>query len=126
LEGFEIETGSRALTSRKRLLLAVIRTLHFSILLFVMLGWAAPSQSARILHLLLIPILILHWKTNNDTCILTSFEARIRGEELPEEGGFIRSLLERLTTREIPEASLRAGIYGCMATAWIIGAARLL
>lgn len=51
----------------------IIFVLHIFVLLFAVLGFLLPKKYL-IVHLLLWPIIIIHWITNNDNCILTELE----------------------------------------------------
>ena len=57
----------------------IIRFLHVLLLVFLLLIPFSNDKYLLKLHLLLIPFLMIHWITNNDTCALTEIEKYLRG-----------------------------------------------
>jgi len=55
----------------------IIFILHILLLVFAVLGCLLPKKWL-ILHLLVWPLIIIHWLTNNDNCILTQLEKTTR------------------------------------------------
>lgn len=102
-----------------------IHAIHWLFLIFVLTGWLSPWTMGLIAHAIVIPCLILHWRTNNNRCVLTELEERYRErpeEALPEtpkeaaeEGQFIRSAWEKMTGRKPSDDFLAKLIYGVMA-----------
>lgn len=43
--------------------------------------WLATDPSVLRLHALVCLVLVLHWASNNDQCLLSTFEAHLRGME---------------------------------------------
>lgn len=73
--------------------LFLIRFLHISLILFMIatpLHRKSPSL-LLILHLHIGLLMVLHWVTNSDGCILTVIETAIRG--VPLSNSFVHSLV---------------------------------
>lgn len=63
----------------------IIWTIHFCILLFVICIPFVRSPYFLLLHTIFVPFLILHWVTNNNTCVLTTAEKYFRNVETKED-----------------------------------------
>jgi hypothetical protein len=55
-------------------LLYLINIIHICIVLFVVIIPFLNSNYFLLLHLIIVPFIILHWATNNNTCALTVAE----------------------------------------------------
>ena len=53
---------------------AIIRYFHVALIMFMIMIPFSKNINLIRLHLILIPFLIAHWLTNNDTCALTELE----------------------------------------------------
>ena len=69
-----LEIGRIRLTSAE-----LVRLLHISIVIFTGIGWAFSSVQVLWVHLILVPLMKLHWLTNGGICFLTTAEHRLRG-----------------------------------------------
>ena len=79
-----------------------VRLFHLFIVIFLAFGWALPWPIAWWAHVVLTIITRLHWRFNNRTCILTSWEQQLLQNEQTEEheeGWFIKEIAESLTGR---------------------------
>lgn len=111
----------------RRIFIGVIRFLHLAILSFVLLGWLAPWRNILLLHAAFVPLMILHWKTNNNTCCLTSFEHQLRGSDRKNiEGSFIKSILLVFFASLPPDSIIQRYLYLTLFTAWSLCVARLI
>ncbi len=122
----------------------IIRVVHLAVIVFVLSAWALPYLQTRIVHLFFIPLMILHWKTNRDTCVLTELEGKLAKDydgarldpqvassmsmrhsfgQAPkkEEGQFTRRLFQALFFGWTPsDAFLKRFIYVTVWSAWCI------
>ena len=64
----------------KYILANVIHITHKIIAYIVIFGFLLPKKYLWY-HQFLFPILFLHWKTNNDSCILSQIEVYILGDK---------------------------------------------
>jgi hypothetical protein len=64
----------------KELLLKIITLIHVLFVLFVVVTPFTNSNYFLFIHAIFIPFLIIHWIFNDNTCILTIIERKIRKE----------------------------------------------
>jgi hypothetical protein len=110
-----------------------LKLIHLIITLFVVGAWLLPWERAWMVNLFFIPALIIHWKTNNNDCVLTNIEHGWLKKHRPDlleadkaQGEFTRRLLRPfLGNRELTRAEMMKVIYGSMALSWIVCAMRL-
>ena len=105
------------------LLVRFLKTLHLLIVLFVMFGFLANSRSLLLAHLILLPLLILHWSTNHGVCYLTELEHKILGAvplKSDLQGGFTESLIVKLTGRKPTRAFLKRLTFSVMGLSWLV------
>jgi len=63
----------------------LINLFHLILLLCVIIVPFLNSPYFLVMHSIFIPFLILHWVTNNNTCVLTTTEKYFRGVKKVEE-----------------------------------------
>ena len=68
--------------SLKFVVIKLLEVLHFAIVIFVIFGCLFTSRLVLLFHLIFLPILILHWKTNQGVCYLTQIENKINGKDV--------------------------------------------
>ena len=106
-----------------------IRVVHISLILFVMFAWLIESVTIWRIHLLFIPLMVFHWKTNDDQCWLTEWEQKLDSnprERQALQGFFIRRLFKVITCgRSLSEQNMDRLIYGVLAISWLLSLARL-
>jgi hypothetical protein len=128
----------------------LLHFIHWAFLAFVLIGWVLPWEMSLWLHAAMIPGLILHWRTNENRCILTELEHRFKNEEekmfsgagaasgahLPmtfeieppraQQGQFIKSAWERFFGHTPSDDLLSGVIYGIMGLVWAITLGQLI
>lgn len=57
----------------------VVKAIHLLFVLFVILTPFFGNEILLTYHMVLVPFVMLHWLTNNDTCALTLFESKLTG-----------------------------------------------
>ena len=106
-----------------------LSALHLAIVLFVLFGFAFQSRSVLIFHLIFLPILILHWRTNAGVCYITQLQNKIEPIVKPKEelkGGFSEAIIMKLTGRKPTPSQLKKIVYGLMIISWMISLAKVL
>ena len=99
---------------------------HIAVLVYVVSGWSVPARAWLMFYLILLPVMILHWKANRDACILNNLEnwLRVRRWRAPEtnreEGAWLRTLLADVTGIGLSRGQMDAVIYGAMAVFWLL------
>ncbi len=112
---------------------SILRTschaLHLGLVLFGLLGWTAPYAGWLIAHLIFLPGLAAVWLFNDGVCPLNNLEAFLTTgawrSANPEEGAFLRTIVERYLGLHPTQSQMNAVTYGVMALAWILSAAHL-
>ncbi len=79
-------------------LLYLINVIHICIVLFVVIIPFLNSNYFLLLHAIVVPFILLHWVTNNNTCALTIAEYYIRelatGKPVDKSQSFMAQLIE--------------------------------
>lgn len=81
--------------SPRPILANLVKLTHTSIVLIVSWGWLMPWQAIWWLNVFGIPMMILHWRTNDKVCFLTTLEDSLRGDEragTPDQAPFMPRL----------------------------------
>lgn len=117
----------------------LVHTVHWIFLLFVLTGWLLPWPAALIAHLIIVPGLIVHWRTNENRCILTELEERFKGEPSPlkkssevahqeaaEEGQFLKAAWAKVYGKKPTDELMSRITYGTMIIVWLLSLLRLL
>ncbi len=97
--------------------------LHFAIVMFVIFGCLLTNHKVLLFHLIFLPILVLHWKTNDGVCYLTQIEHKIQGKgakKIELQGGFTENLFKKFFRRQPTRALLQNITYSIMAVSWMI------
>jgi hypothetical protein len=101
-------------------------------LFFVLTAWAWPSRGAHWVHFVFVPLMVLHWLTNEDRCVLSELEQKYKkkpaDQNLPgdvEEGQFVRSILKKFLGRNPTAKQLQMVIYVIVIFVWSLTALRL-
>jgi uncharacterized protein with PQ loop repeat len=113
----------------ENLTIRFLRILHIGIVFFVIFGCLFDSRTVLKLHVLFVPLMILHWKTNNGRCFLTNLEYRLKGvplNSIETEDGFIKSLLKYFMKTLPSDIAIRRGIYVVALACWLQSLCRLL
>jgi hypothetical protein len=112
----------------KKILVQILKVLHLSLLIFVILGGFSPKLLLCKIHLILIPLMILQWQLNQGTCILTNIENALQdvsSNKKQQQGQFIKRLLSRCFNPLLSDKSIKIGVYSTITVAWSISALRV-
>ena len=106
----------------------LVRFLHIGIVIFTGIGWAFTSAQVLWAHLLLVPVMKLHWLTNSGICFLTSIEHRLRGTSTAgtvAQPGFIYQLVSIFVKDPPPQSVVNQWMEGGMWLTWMITVLKL-
>jgi hypothetical protein len=97
--------------------------LHFAVMIFILIGWAAPWRGALIGYLAFLPLVAVQWQFNKNACILNNIESLLRhgswrSEHNAEEGAWLMTLIRNLTGIELRPWQVELLTYGVMAALW--------
>lgn len=110
------------------LLSIILRTVHFVVFLFMLGGWLISSKSVATAYVVVIPLVVLHWWTNDGVCILTQWDNRLRGVLLQKEaqqGHFVKSIVRRALGCVPTDRALKAIVYSLLLIGWCAAASRV-
>lgn len=105
-----------------------VRAVHLCVLLFIISGPCLPGQATRVAHLLLIPVLFVHWRLNDERCVLTEWESALDVARAvkPVPGGFVKSILSKIVRELPPDKVIKRWFHGILIGSWLASLARLL
>lgn len=102
-----------------------LKIVHWVVVVYNLTGWLAASQAWLMAYLVFVPIMVIHWRLNNNTCILNNVETWIesgkwRNEGNPEEGAFVHTALQRALGWAPPKKLFDQLIYVVMLILWTV------
>ena len=121
-----VEVNSRAASAAGRDALGnFCFYLHFAVLVFIVAGWAVPVRAVLIAYLVFLPLVIVGWQFNRNSCILNNIESYIRygtwrSEQNAEEGAWLMTLIRNVTGIHLKHWQIDCITYGFMAVLWCL------
>lgn len=110
----------------KELLLKAITFAHVVFVFFVILVPFIGSNYLLLLHSIFIPFIILHWICNDNTCVLTVVEKKLRKDLYGEEGDCITcQLIEPVYDFRKNNKNFSLIIYALAVLLWGISVGKL-
>lgn len=112
----------------KDILLKLITLLHVLFVLFVVVTPFTNSNYFLLIHLIFIPFLLIHWICNDNTCILTIIERKLRKEiygEVDEDDCITCRLIEPVYDFRKNYRTFSIIIYTITILLWLISAGKL-
>jgi hypothetical protein len=104
--------------------------LHFGVMLYIVLGWSAPSRAALVFYELFLPAVAIQWWFNKNSCVLNNVESKIRtgrwrNPSNPEEGAWLLTLVRSWLHVPITPSQMDVLTYGVLVVLWGVGLWRL-
>ena len=106
---------------------SAIQAIHMSIILLVIGVPLTDSPYLLALHVIFVPFLILHWVTNNNTCVLTTAEKffkNVKNKE-DEEKCFTCRLINPIFDFSKNNKQLSFYIYSITIGMWLVSIIKL-
>ena len=105
-------------------LATVFLTLHIVVLVYILIGWALPVGVG--LYIVFLPLMVLHWPLNRNSCALNNLESLIRTGHWRdphncEEGGWLKTLISGATGLELTSRQTDLISYVLIAGLWGLG-----
>jgi|JI9StandDraft_2_1071091.scaffolds.fasta_scaffold20296_3 hypothetical protein len=99
--------------------------LHTALVIFVLVGWLVPVADILLVHLAFVPMLVVTWLLNANTCPLNNIESRLtkgvwRDPENREEGSFLVVLVEKYLGLHPTQGLMDTITYLLMGAAWLL------
>lgn len=97
--------------------------LHIAIVVYVLIGWALPCVG---LYLMFLPLMVLHWPLNRNTCIINNLESWIRNGRWRdpgncEEGAWLRMVIRGATGVELTVRQTDWAVHSLLTGLWGLG-----
>jgi len=101
--------------------------LHYLIILFILFGFLLPVEYL-IYFLIIWPTIYIHWKFNNNICVLTQIEYIALGKKdipPPVNYDFIKNTYKKMNLDVSTQTALLTGMV-IITIAWIVGFIRYI
>lgn len=106
--------------------LKTLRAFHMLVIIWVLFGWMISWPVALIIHIVALPVFIVHWKTNDGQCILTNLETTwFQVPPTSERAGFTRRLYKFFFKKEATQEEAMRMIYILMGGSALLSAIHL-
>lgn len=110
----------------KARLAASCHAVHLAIVAYAVFGWLVPERDALLAYLIILPLFIVQWRLNCDSCVLNNLESwlisrRWRNPANVAEGGFLIEALDRHVGIRLTAAQTNALTYALLALCWLLG-----
>ncbi len=97
--------------------------LHFAVMIYIVIGWAAPPKAAVVFYLCFLPAVVVQWHLNENSCLLNNIESLIRigrwrDPNNKEEGAWLATLAARLTGHSFKPRHVDVFIHFVMLVLW--------
>lgn len=105
--------------------------LHFAILLGIVGGWLLPWHSALVIYLVFVPLMVMQWQFNAQSCVLNNIEGWLRTgkwrnkEVNPEEGAWLLTLVTNATGLKVTAFQIDLLTNVGLAALWLLAFAHL-
>ncbi len=103
--------------------------IHMLILTWMLGGAFLPYVWAWWSIVILVPVLEIHWATNDNRCILSDIEVTLRGSESGRnkgDGVFIRSIVKKVMRIQPSDRFLNGATHCVMLSVGLISVGRIL
>lgn len=105
--------------------------LHFAIMIFIAVGWAIPQSAVLVLYLVFLPVVVVQWQFNKNSCVLNNMESllrtgRWRDPGNAEEGAWLAGVVRSVLRLDIKAVQLDAFVYVVLVLFWGLGLVHLI
>jgi len=107
------------------ILLKIIKLFHIIFVLFVTVTPFVNSNYFLFLHTIFVPFLILHWICNDNTCVLTILERKLRNQK-NDDDCITCKLIEPVYDFRKNYKQFSALIYTVTICLWLLSVGKLL
>jgi hypothetical protein len=97
----------------------------------VLAGWLWADPLWLKAYLIFLPMMMLHWRCNQDACVLTNLEYFIAHDpherpSVANQEPFVGHLLHTIYRRPVSRKTTESWSYGIVMVAWLLGLMQLL
>ena len=106
----------------------ICHVLHLGLMFFILLGWVVPHSGTLVTHLVFVPLVIISWMFNANSCPLNNIETWLtkgtwRDPDHREQGSFLVVVVETYLGLHPTQRQMDMITYGLMALAWLLSLA---
>ena len=117
-------------TEMRGVVIFFLKILHVAAMLFLILGWLSPVEALLKFHVAFVFVVILQWRFNSGTCLLTNAENYVAGKrsqvKSQQQGQFVKAVLGRFMKSIPSDSQLKILVYAVILVSAGISALRLL
>jgi hypothetical protein len=101
--------------------------LHFFVMIYIVTGFLLPVRALLGFYLAFLPLVIVQWWFNKNSCVLNNLESLIRtgswrDASNKEEGAWLLTLARDTLGIDAKPWQMDVFTYGVVATLWLLGA----
>ena len=127
----EIPATARPDRRRRDALAQICFALHVVVMIFIIFGWIAPIRAVLLFYVVFLPLVVLQWQFNKNSCVLNNIESLVRtgGWRDPtnaEEGAWLLGLVRSVLGLELRPAQFDVFIHTMLVIFWGLGVGHLL
>jgi hypothetical protein len=99
---------------------------HFAVMIFIVTGWSDPWHPGLYVYVAFLPLVVLQWQVNKNSCILNNIESwartgRWRNIQNKEEGAWFLNMIKDVTGITLQPWQANAINYGVVIALWCAG-----
>ncbi len=108
------------------LFIRTLSILHWVLVVYALVGWAAPTKTWLLAYLIYVPAMVVHWSLNGNVCIVNSIETWLATgkwrapDQNPEEGAFIITNMQKWFGWAPQKQTFDIGTRVVLAILWIV------
>jgi hypothetical protein len=111
-------------------ILLTLQAVHWMIVAYSLFGWLANSATGLVIYLIYLPTLMVQWHFNQNSCIITNVESKLKTgtwkiEGNPEEEAFVYSAFVKIFGRAPSAKAFDIFIRFVMAALWFVALLKL-
>ena len=103
---------------KEKVLLPLVVYVHYAVLVYSLFGWLIPGPVALTVYLSAQVLMVIQWKFNHGTCILTNIENWLKGvpwsQRGEQQGDFIGGIIRKVLKIDPTDRQIEWFVYGVM------------
>ena len=105
--------------------------LQFAVMIYIVVGWLLPSRPALLFYAVFLPVVVVTWRVNKDSCLLNNLESYMRTGQWRdpgnrEEGAWLLTMARETLGLPLTAQQVDVFTYVMMVLLWLLGLAHLL
>lgn len=112
-----------------KIILNIILFIHLSVMLFIIVTPFIDSNYFLLMHCIIVPFIMLHWFLNDNTCILSIMEKKIRehitGKKINKDDCFTSRIINPIYDFKANNEDWAHVLYIVTTGLWLISTSKL-